>query len=104
MLYNIGILGFIPAIPLLIVHGAITHKFFPAFALVPAFVSALFCALRRDNRGTWRRLNAFVHLLLAIILLGMLIPGWIFITQFTYWSKDAALCGAYGTMPLMANL
>ncbi len=108
------VLSFIPALPLCIAHGAISHYACPATGLIPLAASVALGLLRLlqpaqrihlGSKQSSRDLSVFVvfaaDLTLAISLLAVLIAAWIHIED-RY--NHGNVVGAYATVPLLLNL
>jgi len=105
------VLSFIPAFPLCLVHGVISHEPVPAIGLLPlAFSAAMGIVLcqspQRRSRVSHPAAIFTADVVLAAGLMVVLVFTWIVSPHSRYWPPSNAslsMLAAYATMPLLVN-
>ncbi|KAI5363031.1 hypothetical protein Slin14017_G067120 [Septoria linicola] len=100
----ITIILFLPSLPFLLVHGIRTAHIFPVLGLVPLFLSSCMGALHLSGKARLRGFNILLDLFIAVFMMAMLIPGWIYLAHNGWYSDSGiVMCGTYGTTGVMAG-
>lgn len=111
-LRHITVFTFPPAFIMLLIHGILFHRAFPALGILPHAASVVFGSmlLYRESVAALgspiQALSAsnifFADVTLAIWYMGFLIPTWVLLSEM--WREDAIILGTYGTVFMMVNL
>ncbi|KAL1650365.1 hypothetical protein SLS58_001182 [Diplodia intermedia] len=111
LLRRITIFTFIPAFPLLLSHGIVSHKPFPALGLLPLAGSVVLgCFILYRDRiavsgSSTQKLSVFfADVLLAIMLLAFLIVTWVTLTLKDWGcERSQIILATYGTVFMVVN-
>lgn len=104
MLRNVTIWMWLPAFPFLLAHGIMTNQLRPVLGIIPVTFSAISGLVHVSGRARYRPANIFT----AMFLLGIMIPGWVFMASNNCWhctdEVNSSIVGTYGTVPMIINL
>lgn len=112
----LGLILCVPAIAFLIPYGVNTKQLAPTLGLIPMALSALIAVMHITGKARYQPINILLDIFTACLLIGILIPGWVFLAEgrtphwfaygrfVPYGRVGNTMLGTYGTMPLMINL